>query len=93
MNSLNSVLIEGNLIANPSIEADGTTSFTIKTLRFVLNSESECFEFYVKASGKLGAACASALVSGRGVRIVGRLARDEEGVHIVAEHVEFKPIN
>ena len=37
--------------------------------------------------------CAEYLKVGRGVRVVGRLDRDEDGsVYLLAEHVEFKPM-
>lgn len=105
---LNSVLLEGNLIADPTVkEVSGdecAVNFTLESHRFIkIDGEQEClrsyFDVYV-AGGKLGRACAGSLKKGRGVRVVGRL---ETGRHsedfsgkeltwVVAEHVEFKPV-
>jgi single-strand DNA-binding protein len=64
--------------------------------------ENEVSYFDIEAWARLGAACAQNLKKGRGVRVVGRLKQDRwtdtEGkaharVKIVAEHIEFKPMN
>jgi single-strand DNA-binding protein len=107
MNSLNSILIEGNLVRDPESKtlATGTQvcNFIVASDRFYQqndNTEKEVSYFDVEAWAKLGLACSQNLKKGRGVRVVGRLKQDRwtdaEGkmrsrVVIVAEHVEFKP--
>jgi single-strand DNA-binding protein len=108
VNSLNSILLEGNLTRDPESKtlATGTQvcSFSLASDRFYRqndNTEKEVSYFDVEAWSKLGLACSQNLKKGRGVRVVGRLKQDRwtdtEGkprsrVMIVAEHVEFKPI-
>jgi single-strand DNA-binding protein len=62
--------------------------------------EEEVSYFDVTVWNRLAEVCKEYLAKGRGVRVVGRLKQDRwedpEGktrskVHIVAEHVEFKP--
>ena len=108
MNSLNSILLEGNLTADPEIRStpNGTEvlTFSIGNNRsYKVNDEyvQEASFFNVEVWGRLATACANNLSKGRGVRVVGRLKQDrwtdEYGakrskVKIVGEHVEFKPI-
>lgn len=108
MNSLNSILLEGNLVKDPESKtlAAGAQvcNFTVASDRFYHQNdgmEKEVSYFDVEAWAKLGLACSQNLKKGRGVRVVGRLKQDRwtdsEGktksrVMIVAEHVEFKPI-
>lgn len=107
MNSLNSILLEGNLVRDPESKTLSTgtqvTNFTVASDRFYKqneNLEKEVSYFDVEAWARLGLACAQNLKKGRGVRVVGRLKQDRwqdtEGksrsrVLVVAEHVEFKP--
>jgi len=107
MNSLNSILLEGALTADPELKdlSSGTQvcNFTVACGRFYKRndeSEEEVSYFDVEAWAKLGLVCAQNLKKGRGVRVMGRLKQDRwqdsEGkscsrVIIVAEHVEFKP--
>jgi single-strand DNA-binding protein len=107
MNSLNSVLIEGNLTRDPALSQTpkGTPvcSFGVASNRyFKMDSElqQEVSFFEIEAWAKQAEACNEHLSKGRGVRVVGRLKQDrwqdQEGnprskVKIVAEHVEFKP--
>ena len=108
MNSLNSILLEGNLVRDPESKTTSTGSqgcdFCVASDRYYKQNdelEKEVSYFDVEAWAKLGAACSQNLKKGRGVRVVGRLKQDRwsdpEGktrsrVKIVAEHVEFKPI-
>jgi single-strand DNA-binding protein len=108
VNSLNSILLEGNLTRDPESKTLTTGSqvcnFTVASDRFYRqneNTEKEVSFFDVEAWARLGLACSENLKKGRGVRVVGRLKQDRwtdtEGkqksrVMIVAEHVEFKPI-
>lgn len=107
MNSLNSILLEGNLTRDPESKTLSTgtqvCNFSLASDRFYRQNDStekEVSYFDVEAWAKLGLACSQNLKKGRGVRVVGRLKQDRwldpEGksksrVIIVAEHVEFKP--
>jgi single-strand DNA-binding protein len=107
MNSLNSILLEGNLVRDPESKTLSTgtpvCNFTVASDRFYRQNDSlekEVSYFDVEAWARLGLACAQNLKKGRGVRVVGRLKQDRwqdpEGktrsrVMVVAEHVEFKP--
>lgn len=107
MNSLNSILIEGNLTRDPVLSETpkGTPvcTFSVASNRFYRQgseTEKEVSFFDVEVWSRLAEACAQNLKKGRGVRVVGRLKQDRwtdtEGKHhdkirIVAEHVEFKP--
>ncbi|HOX47580.1 MAG TPA: single-stranded DNA-binding protein [Spirochaetia bacterium] len=108
MNSLNSILLEGNLVRDPESKTLPTGSqvcnFAVASNRFYKQNEElekEVSFFDVEAWSRLAQACAENLKKGRGVRVVGRLKQDRwtdpEGksrskVKIVAEHVEFKPV-
>lgn len=84
MNSLNSILVEGNLVKDPNTKtlASGNQvcDFTLATNRFYKNGEEgfdkEVSYFDVEAWARLGTACAQNLKKGRGVRVVGRLKQD-----------------
>jgi single-strand DNA-binding protein len=96
MNSLNSILIEGNLIADPSKNEIGCT-FTITSDRFYKDNEDmvkEVSYFTIEAFGRLADACINELKRNRGVRVVGRIKQlgIDSKMTIIAEHVEFKPI-
>jgi len=84
MNSLNSILVEGNLVRDPAVKTTPTGSqvcdFTLATNRFYKSGE-EGFEkevsyFDIEAWSRLGTACSQNLKKGRGVRVVGRLKQD-----------------
>ena len=107
MNNLNSILLEGNLVADPELrytpKGAAVCSFRVACNRFYKQEEElqkEVSYFDVTAWNRLAEVCNEYLTKGRGVRVVGRLKQDrwEDGegktrskVHIVAEHVEFKP--
>lgn len=108
MNSLNSILLEGNLTRDPESRTTPSgsqvCSFAIASNRFYKQNEAlekETSFFDVEAWARLGQTCAETLRKGRGVRVVGRLRQDrwtdrdgktQSRVKIVAEHVEFKPM-
>jgi single-strand DNA-binding protein len=84
MNSLNSILVEGNLVRDPEAKTlpsgNQVCDFTLASNRFYKNNE-EGFEkevsyFDVEAWSRLGSSCAQNLKKGRGVRVVGRLKQD-----------------
>jgi single-strand DNA-binding protein len=107
MNNLNSVLLEGNLTDNPSFKKIKgelpVCNFTIASSRyFVKDGEriKEDSNFDIVVNGKQAEVCKEHLEKGRGVRVIGRIKQnrwqDDDGkshssIHIVAEHVEFKP--
>jgi single-strand DNA-binding protein len=107
MNSLNSVLLEGNLTRDPELKytPKGTAvcSFAIASNRSFKQEEEyqqEVSYFDVTTWSHLAEVCNEYLKKGRGVRVVGRLKQDRwddpEGngrskVFVIAEHVEFKP--
>jgi single-strand DNA-binding protein len=107
MNSLNSILIEGNLTRDPVVgeTPKGTTvcNFRVASNRFYKQNQEtqkEVSYFDVETWSRLADRCGEYLEKGRGVRVVGRLREDRwsdaEGnprsrIKIVAEHVEFKP--
>jgi single-strand DNA-binding protein len=107
MNNLNSILLEGNLVADPELrytpKGSAVCSFRVACNRFYKQDEEmqkEVSYFDVTAWNRQAEVCNEYLTKGRGVRVVGRLKQDRwedaEGktrskVHIVAEHVEFKP--
>jgi single-strand DNA-binding protein len=107
VNSLNSILLEGNLVRDPeSGETPKGTQFckfSIASNRFYKHEGAKVDEvsyFDVEVWAKLAENCHTNLEKGRGVRVVGRLKQDrwqdEEGkgktkIKIVGEHVEFKP--
>jgi single-strand DNA-binding protein len=107
MNNLNSILLEGNLVADPDLryttKGVPVCSFRVACNRYFKQEEElqkEVSYFDVTSWNRLAEVCNEYLTKGRGVRVVGRLKQDRwedpEGktrskVHIVAEHVEFKP--
>ena len=107
MNSLNSILIEGNIVRDPMFKSTpkGTPlcTFSVASNRFIKQDdevEKEVSFFDVETWARLAESCSTLGKKGRGVRVVGRLKQerwtDGDGkprthVKIVAEHVEFRP--
>jgi len=99
MNNLNSVLIEGLVIADPELSYSESGAavcrFKVASHRAYKEEEQaveEVSHFDIATHVRLAEVCAEYLKKGRGVRIVGRLKQDGEKVLIEAEHVEFKPL-
>ncbi len=108
MNSLNSILVEGNITRDPELKKTpkGTSvcAFSVASNRYFRQddeTQNEVSFFNVETWGTLAEVCVEHLRKGRGVRIVGRLKQDRwadqegknhERIKIVAEHVEFKPV-
>ena len=106
MNSLNSVLIEGNLVGDPEkkeLESGAILcTFTVASERF-FNQDGEkqkevCF-FDIEVWNQTAELWLKTLSKGRGVRVIGRLKQDrwadKDGVNhskvkVVGESVEFK---
>lgn len=107
MNSLNSILVEGNVVRDPTIRETPRGSivcnFSIASNRYYKQDdefEQETSFFEVESWAKLAEACSKNLGKGRGVRVVGRLKQDRwtgtdgknySKIKVVAEHIEFKP--
>lgn len=108
MNALNSILIEGHVVADATIATTPSGSkvctFSIGSSRFFKrdkDTEEEKTFFDIESWGALAEDCGKHCLKGRGLRVVGRLKQDRwvdtagkphSKVKIVAEHVEFKPI-
>lgn len=108
MNSLNSVLLEGNLVKDPeerrTSQDTAVSNFTIAVNRSYKKDDDyvkEVSYFDIEVWAGLAEVCVKHLSKGRGVRVVGRLKQDRwvdetennrSKIKIVAEHVEFKPL-
>ena len=108
MNSLNSILIEGNLVRDPEVNQTpkGTMvcKFSIASNRFYKlddGFEQEVSFFDVTAWSQTAKLCSENLKKGRGVRVIGRLKQDrwkdndgkgKSKVYIIADQVAFKPV-
>jgi single-strand DNA-binding protein len=107
MNNLNSILIEGNLVQDPSLRSTpkGTPvcTFRLASNRYYkqdIGFERETSFFDVETWAKLAEHCYNVGHKGQGIRVTGRLKQDrwlgKDGkthsrVTIVAEHIAFKP--
>jgi single-strand DNA-binding protein len=107
MNNLNSILIEGRLVREPTFRstAKGTPlcTFCLASNRYYKQDsvlEKEVSFFDVETWSKLAEMCRTLGRKGRGVRVVGRLKQNRwngpdgaphSRISIVAEHVEFRP--
>jgi single-strand DNA-binding protein len=107
MNSLNYILIEGNLVRDAEMRTTAkgmpVCTFQIATSRYYKQDsgmEKEVSFFNVETWAKLAESAGNLGRKGRGVRVVGRLKQerwnDRDGkaqskVIIVAEHIEFRP--
>jgi single-strand DNA-binding protein len=108
MNQLNLILIEGNLTRDAELKytsgGSPVCSFSIASNRSYKKGEvweKEVSYYDIETWAKLAENCAQ-LKKGSGVRVVGRLKQerwtDADGkarskVKVVAEHVEFMPVN
>jgi hypothetical protein len=97
MNNLNSVLLEGTISGKPCVAGKGATkrcSFVIASLRYVpgrVSAQETRIWVMVRNSDRVKAALEHAY-DGRGLRVVGWLASDEDGgICIEAEHIEYRP--
>ena len=101
MNALNSILIEGNLVADPVItltESGHTTAtFTLVQSHKYDDGTSYTSYFEVETWAATARKCYDNLRKGHGVRVVGRLKQDrwedadgnlQTHIKIVAEYVE-----
>jgi primosomal replication protein N len=96
MKFLNSILLEGDLIAQPSFF---TSPDGIPRCTFSLASGDTAPAVPVITYGRLAERCSSLLDQGSVIRIVGRIAQDVEATTatgnfsliVAADHVEIKP--
>ncbi|SRR6056297_1617060 len=107
MNSLNSIIVEGNLTRDPEYrltpKGKPVCTLSVASNRYYKKDEENKKEtsfFNVETWAKLADNCNQYLNKGRGVRVVGRLKQDRwtspegqnrERIKIVAEHIDFKP--
>lgn len=93
MNSLNSILIEGDLPEAPNSE-DGICRFEVRFHRFFTSGSERKEEsgiVKIETSGNTAKLCQKTLGKGRGVRVVGRIKDVGDGkIIVVGETVEFK---
>ncbi len=108
MKSLNSLIIEGNMVRDPILKTtpNGTAvcAFSIASNRNYKKDDEfvqETSYFDVESWGNLAKVCEDNGTKGRGVRVVGRIKQDRwvgtdgkkyNKVKVVAEHIEFKPV-
>jgi single-strand DNA-binding protein len=106
MNSVNSILLEGDLIKNPEMgytkKGIPYCDLTIVSTRYYKLKEKyqeEVSFFDVKTWGKLAEVCREQLKKNKAIRIIGRLKQDRwkniEGkdrsrVYVIAEHIEYR---
>ena len=94
MNSLNSVLVEGTLTADP-VEREEICKFKIESCRYCKQDDEQKKEIIfipVEVHGDLAINCSGYLKAGSGVRVVGRIKQEDNNLLVFAEHVEFKPV-
>jgi single-stranded DNA-binding protein len=95
MNFLNSVLIEGIITDEPDVR----TGNNVAQCTFFINSGTDARSIPIVSYGTLVRKNHDLLHKGRTVRIVGKINHETDkrshlntfGLHIVAEHMEFRP--
>jgi len=108
MQSMNSVVIEGNLTRDPvqreTPKGNTVTVMSIASYRYFGTGDERTEEvsfFEIEAWNNLGNTCYKHLTKGRGVRVAGRLKQDRwqtvEGdnrsrIKVIASTVDFKPL-
>ncbi|NLM00317.1 MAG: single-stranded DNA-binding protein [Treponema sp.] len=108
MKSLNSLLLEGNVVRDPvsktTPNGKHVATFSVATNRYYKSGDGygeEVSYFDVETWGKMADLVMENCTPGRGVRVVGRLKQNRwvgtdgknySKVTVVAEHVEYKPI-
>lgn len=90
MNALNSLIMEGEIVALPK-----ENEFTLEYIRNYPKDSPNLFgteNFRVVVPQSMAERLGDAIEIGRGVRIVGNLGKRNKSVIINAEHIEFKPM-
>jgi single-strand DNA-binding protein len=101
MNNLNSILLEGNLKADPVAKNNEETKtfcteFFVMSKRYYRDAEGKMAEkditVKIQTFGELAERMQQDAKKERGIRVVGRIDNDAKGqVYIVAEHCELRP--
>lgn len=107
MNTINSIIIEGNLVRDPVLKVtpNGTAvcNFSLATNRYYTHNDEKVTEtsfFDVETWADVAKQCSVDGRKGRGVRVVGRLKQDRwkgndgknySRIKVVADNVAFKP--
>ncbi|MEL3908249.1 MAG: single-stranded DNA-binding protein [Treponemataceae bacterium] len=107
MNTINSIIIEGNLVRDPVLKVtpNGTPvcNFSLATNRYYTHNNEKVTEtsfFDIETWADVAKQCSADGRKGRGVRIVGRLKQDRwkgndgknySRIKVVADNVAFKP--
>ena len=106
MNQLNSIILEGNVVADATL-TNPISNFTVGKFAIAVNRTSrnpqgetveEVSYFDVECYGEMAEKVEKYAKKGQGVRIVGRLKQsryEENGVkhsriYLIAEHIEYK---
>ena len=101
MNNLNSIILEGKVNKFSVLNLDSKEAVTtLAVSRTVKNSEGndtvQVTEFDVTTFGllteKLQQIAGNGGLVRRGIRVVGRLIKNERGVSVLAEYIEFKAV-
>lgn len=100
INDLNSILLEGVLVADPeriTEPARFAVKFDLMSTRHYKDADDKfqaehTFVYVVIRYGPLASKCLEVLKEKRGVRIVGRITQYENRIAVFAEHIEFKPV-
>jgi hypothetical protein len=91
MNNLNSILLEGVVSGDPARVGKGASKCCSFIVSSVHGTQEVRVRVLVRKENLVKAACTNAY-NGRGIRVVGRIADDEQhDIYIEAEHVEYRP--
>jgi hypothetical protein len=98
MNNLNSILLEGTVSGGPCVvkERGMRCSFVVSSLHCFKDGKhmkkQETRVWVMIRNPNLVDVALVKAGDGRGVRVVGRIAMDEDGgIYIEADHVEYRP--
>lgn len=95
MNNLNSIILEGKVnkfsVLNLDSKEAVTTLAVSRTVKTVQVTEFDVTTFGLLTE-KLQKIGKNGGLVRRGIRVVGRLIKNERGVSVLAEHIEFKTV-
>jgi single-stranded DNA-binding protein len=95
MNNLNSILLEGKAIDQPSVIQNLFEMVVVSTRVHKTDDgyREEDTNISVTARGKFAESCHEQYQNGRGLRVIGRIAQSKDGkIYIEAEHIEWRPV-
>lgn len=87
MNNLNSVIIEGTVKSKKSRQ--GGLDISLGVQRHSSEGREESV-FCIRTTGVLAERCDDRCREGTGIRVVGSLRQTDNGVVVLAQHIEFK---